>query len=177
MMKKSRSIRLVLLGGAGMALAACSQEDLPKESKFFSGTSECAAEFGATECSEAKAASEKVHAAEAPKFARKEECEAQFGAENCETKQASNGSSIFMPMMMGYMMGSMMSGNRFSQPVYRGPGNSAVMPSGNKLLNVGNFSRSGSVGASAFQPARQVTQVSRGGFGDTAARNHSSSGG
>ena len=176
-MKKSRSIRLVLLGGAGMALAACGEEGLPEGSKFFSSASECAAEFGATECNDAKTASEKVHAADAPKFARKEECETEFGAGNCETKQASSGGSIFMPMMMGYMMGSMMSGNRFSQPVYRGPGNSAVMPSGNKLLNVGNFSRAGGVGASTFQPARQVTQVSRGGFGDTAARNHSSSGG
>lgn len=176
-MKKSRSIRLVLLGSAGMALAACAQDELPKDSKFFSGTSECEAQFSATECADAKLASEKVHAAEAPKFARKDECEAQFGAENCETKQASNGGSIFMPMMMGYMMGSMMSGNRFSQPVYRGPGNSAVMPSGNKLLNVGSFSRGGSVGASAFQPARQVTQVSRGGFGGTAARYNSGSGG
>lgn len=160
-----------------MALAACGDEGLPKDSKFFSSASECSAEFGAKDCADAKAASERAHAAQAPKFARKEECETEFGAGNCETKQASNGGSIFMPLMMGYMMGSMMNGNRFSQPVYRGPGNTAVMPSGNKLLNVGNFSRTAGAGPQAFQPARQVTQVSRGGFGDTAARNHSSSGG
>ena len=175
-MKRSRSIRLVLLGGASMTLAACGDDGPPKDAQFFSSVSECAAIYGEAECASAKAESEQKFASEAPQFTRKEECEAEFGAGNCETQQASGGSGIFMPMLMGYMMGSALSGgNRFAQPVYRGANGSAVMPSGGKFFNVGNFARSGT-GASAFRPAGQVSQVARGGFGQTASGYRSTAG-
>ena len=81
--------------------------------------------------------------AEAPRFGRKQQCEQEFGAGNCESRQEAGGGSFFMPMMMGYMMGNMMGGNRFSQPVYRGPGNTAVMPSGGRLLECRTFRQRG----------------------------------
>ena len=74
----------------------------------------------------------------------------------------------------GYWVGNMLGGNRYSQPVYRGPGNAAVMPSGGRLLNVGRFDGGGA--RSAFRPATQVGDVTRGGFGST-ARNYNSVGG
>lgn len=183
-MKKSRSIRLVLLGGATMMLAACGEDDqVPKDAKFFSDVKDCAAVYSEATCLDAKTQSEKDYLAQAPRFSRKEECEKEFGAGNCETPQAtgtasSGGSSFFMPMMMGYMLGNMMGGNnnRFNAPVYRGVDNTAVMPRNGKFSNVGSFAGTGASSAKAFRPAAQVTSVSRSGFGSTAASYRSSSG-
>ncbi len=167
-MKKSRSVQLVLLGSASAALAACDDGGaLPATAQFYPSVNECIAEQGAATCQEAKTVADRTQAVEAPRFSRKEECEQQFGVGNCETREA-GGYSFFMPMMMGYMMGNMMGGGRFSQPVYRGPNSTAVMPSGGRLLNVGRFDNLGA-GRPAFRPATQITPVSRGGFGSTAA--------
>lgn len=180
-MKKTRSIRLVLLGGATMMLAACGEDDqLPKDAKFFSDVKDCAAVYSGSACLDAKTQSEKDYLAQAPRFSRKEECEKEFGAGNCETPASANagGSGFFMPMMMGYMLGNMMGGNnnRFNAPVYRGVDNTAVMPRNGKFLNVGSFAGAGVRSAAAFRPAAQVAPVSRSGFGSTAASYRSSSG-
>jgi len=166
-MKKSRAVKLVLLGGAGIALAACSDDAPPNDAKFFSDAQECAAVYDAQACQEAQVASQKISDEEAPRYARKEECEAEFGVGNCESRQtASGGGGIFMPLMMGYMIGNMMNNNRFNQPVYRGPNNEAVMPKNGRLFNVGNFG-AGAGKATGFQRAAAVTPIKRGGFGAT----------
>lgn len=175
-MKKSRSIRLVLLGSASIALAACGEDGPPQDAKFFSNVQECSSVYSDASCREAEAQAQQALLQEAPRFSRKEECEAEFGVGNCETKEsASGGGSFFMPLLMGYMMGNMLGGNRFSQPVFRGPNNSAVMPNRGKLFNVGNFAGT-AAGSSAFRPAAQATQVARGGFGSTATAYRSTSG-
>jgi uncharacterized protein YgiB involved in biofilm formation len=168
-MKKSRSIRLVLLGSASLALASCG-EDFPQDAKFFTDAKDCSAIYSDESCRQAETQAKQALATEAPQYSRKEECEAEFGPGNCESKQsASGGGSIFMPLLMGYMMGNMMSGgNRFSQPVFRGPNNSAVVPNRGQLFNVGNFSRA-DAGAGSFRPAATATPVTRGGFGSTAS--------
>ncbi len=174
-MKKSRSVQLVLLGSASAALAACDQGgELPTTAQFYPTVNECIADHGAPTCEDAKAAADRTQTAEAPRFNQQQACEQEYGVGNCETRQAAGG-SFFMPMMMGYMMGNMMGGNRFSQPVYRGPNNTAVMPGRGGLLNVGRFDNLGA-GRAAFRPAAQITPVSRGGFGSTAA-NYRSFGG
>ncbi len=173
-MKKSRSIRLVLLGGASLALAACG-EDLPPDAKFFTDAAECSVAFGDQACRKAEAEAQQKLVAEAPRFSRKEECEAEFGPGNCETRQeAGGGGSFFMPLLMGYMMGNMLGGNRFSQPVFRGPNNTAVMPNKGQMFNVGSFGSA--AGRTGFQAASAVTPVSRGGFGSTAQAYRSTSG-
>lgn len=170
-MKKSKSIRLALLGSTGFALVAC-DEAPPTDARFYANVDECRAIHGKASCEQAFTQSEATHAAEAPQFNRKEECEAEFGAGNCETKTASTSGggmgSFFMPAMMGYMMG-----NAFSQPVYRGPDNSATTRSGGNTYKVGSFAGNGR--ASAFQ-ASPVTQVARGGFGGRAAAYRTSAG-
>lgn len=177
-MKKSRSIRLVLLGGASAALVACDEGSaLPRDAQFYQTVNECAADHGVTPCEDAKANADRTQIAEAPRFGQKQQCEQEFGAGNCESRQEAGGGSFFMPLMMGYMMGNMLGGNRFSQPVYRGPANTAVMPNGGRLLNVGRFDGPGGLSnRAAFRPAAQATEVSRGGFGST-ARNYSGTSG
>lgn len=162
-MKRSKAIRLVLLGGAGCALAACDQAP-PPDARFFADARACAEVYDEAACQKAFAESKASFAAEAPRFSRKEECEAEFGAGNCETRQSGMG-SFFMPMMMGYMLGS-----AFRQPVYRGPDGTAMTRSGNSTYAVGRFSGAGGRGA-AFQPT-QITQVQRGGFGTTTSSSY-----
>ena len=89
-MKKSRSIRLVLLGSASFALAACGDDGPPKDARFFSNLQECSAVYDTTQCLDAQKQAEQTFAAEAPKFTRKEQCETEFGAGNCETRQTAD---------------------------------------------------------------------------------------
>ncbi len=166
-MKKSKAIRLVLLGSTGLTLAACGQSP-PSDAKFFSKVEDCIPVKGESACRESLAKSEQDFVAEAPRFNRQEECEADFGAGNCETRRTGSG-SFFMPMMMGYMMG-----NRFNRPVYRGPNNGAMVQTGGKFFNVGTFAGAGR--AASFQGSR-FTQVQRGGFGRTATAHRGSAGG
>jgi len=174
-MKKSKAIRLVLLGGTSLALAGC-DDSPPSDAKFFSSLQECTAHYSEAQCKDAVKAAEDQHVAEAPKFAKKEECEAQFGAGHCEdrTMRTEGGGmgSFFMPMMMGYMMGNMM-GNVFRGPVYRDSRNTAFTTTPNgKQYNVGTFSGDR---ATSFNKGA-ITQAQRGGFGSTATAFRSSSG-
>ena len=170
-MKKSKSIRLALLGSTSFALVAC-DEAPPTDARFYANVDECAAIHGKASCEDAFKTSQATFAAEAPQYTKKEECEAEFGAGNCETQTtATSGGgmgSFFMPMMMGYMMG-----NAFSRPVYRGPDNSATMRSGGKTYNVGAFAGNGR--AAAFRSA-PVSEVARGGLGNRAAAYRTSAG-
>lgn len=168
MKKKSAAVKLVLLGSAGVVAAGCDGAP-PDDAKFFSSAKDCSAIHGDAACQDAQKKSEAIHLAEAPKFARKEACEAEFGAGNCETRQSSSG-SVFLPLMMGYMLGK-----SFNQPVYRGPDGGAVAKSGGKFFNIGSFSGAGN--AAAFKPAPAMTPIQRGGFGKTATAYRTSSGG
>ncbi len=174
-MRKSKAIRLMLLGSTGFALAACDDRP-PADARFYRTAEDCVAVHDKATCDQMVADGRAAYAKEAPRYTRKEECEAEFGAGNCEARtadasqaqqapqegaQASSGGSIFMPLLMGYMLG-----NAFNRPVYRGPDNSAVMRSGGSFYNVGKFAGVGR--AAAFQPA-PITKVARGGFGRTAS--------
>jgi uncharacterized protein YgiB involved in biofilm formation len=180
-MKKSHAIRLVLLGSAGVALAACDNGvTLPRDAQFYASANECAADHGVQPCEDAKAEADKAQVAEAPRFNQKQQCEQEYGVGNCEARQeSSGGGSFFMPMMMGYMMGNMLGGRSFSQPVYRGPDNTAVIPNGGRPVNVGRFDNltGGSGNRAAFRPAAQVAEVSRGGFGSTSRSFSGTAGG
>jgi uncharacterized protein YgiB involved in biofilm formation len=167
-MKKSKAIRLVLLGSTGLTLAACDQSP-PSDATFFSKVEDCIAVKNESTCRDGFAKSEEAFVAEAPRFTRKEQCEAEFGAGNCETRETRAGTgSFFMPMMMGYMLG-----NAFNRPVYRGPNNSAMMQTGGRFFNVGTFAGAGRT--APFQRA-QFTPVQRGGFGSTATAHRTSAG-
>jgi uncharacterized protein YgiB involved in biofilm formation len=167
-MKKSRAIRLVLLGSTGLTLAACTQKP-PSDATFFAKVEDCIPVKGEAACQAAFLKSESSSwDADAPRFTQKEQCEAEFGAGNCETRQPRTGGSFFMPMIMGHMMGS-----SFNRPVYRGPNNSALVNTGGKYFNVGSFAGTGQ--SASFQRGR-FTPVQRGGFGSTAASHRTSAG-
>ena len=182
-MKRSRSIRLALLGTAGlMSLTACEQADDPlKTGEFFANAQACEAAQNPQECKASYAQAQEEHVKTAPKFTSREQCEAEFGAANCvqtpgqaapgQTAQAGGG-SWFMPAMLGFMMGRMMGGGMGAMgaaPVYRDANNTAY--TGRQPLGRIDPARmlppqrvAGTAGAPSYGMARSG-EASRGGFG------------
>lgn len=125
-MKRSRSIRLVLLGSASaLSLAACDEAKDPlAEGSFFRDPVECTRTIDRATCEQAYAEARTEHLRSAPAFATREACEQAHGAANCgwqetnpspdqvrEPRQgaAPSAGGWFMPLMMGYMMGNVLS--------------------------------------------------------------------
>lgn len=173
-MKRSQSIRLVLLGSAGLlALSGCDQGPDPlARNDFFQSEQQCASVANPDACRQALADARAEHQRTAPAFTSREACEARFGAESCtETTQpplpaqlqdqpggqqtAQSGGSWFLPVMLGYMMGRTTSGFT-SQPVYRDANNTVY--SGRQAL-----------GQTRIMPPPKAapSSVARGGFGRT----------
>lgn len=169
-MKRSSSIALVMIGTSAIALSACDDNDV--EAEIYSSLGECVqqSEMTDSDCRHGYLDARRQHADVAPKFASKQECEAAFGAGNCESApQQSSGGSLFMPLMMGYMLGSMTSaGHVTPQPLYRTAGD----PQTFRTADNKSVGRSTGVvrvaSAAASQPSTKTTTVSRGGFGSTA---------
>lgn len=202
-MRKSRMIRLALLGSVGLVgLAACDNNDPLAGHDVIRDQKECSSKPDPDACRTALADARAQHLQSAPRFANREECEAQFGVNNCGTPnqiltgandafssaqpssgdpsqpapqtgqqaQASSGGGIFMPMLMGYMLGRTLGGGGpwNAQPLYRDPSNTAY--SGGRPL--------GQLSANRFPdaPAASPNSVSRGGFGRTGSAVSSSAG-
>ncbi|QFU08304.1 hypothetical protein PARPLA_02902 [Rhodobacteraceae bacterium THAF1] len=176
--KRSRTARVVLLGSAAFGLAACQPEERV-EAEVFPTVEECQAvaglgdnDFTAEDCAQGFAEAEAVHRESAPRYADQDVCEEQHGGE-CIVEQRTDGTSIFLPLLAGYMIGNMLGGRGMAaQPLYRtGAGNYST-PGGRTTL-------SGLRGSTQVRPAsfaanpstrtaaplsRQAVQ-SRGGFG------------
>ena len=173
---------LVLAGTATLALAAC--EDDRVDAQSFPDLESCVAAskenglwFTEDDCRKNFAAAEQEHLETAPRYESKELCEKEHGAGQCEgdpTAQNSGGGFSFMPLLVGYMMGSMLSrgGGIFSQPMVRTASGGYSTPKGDQTF--ASNRGTGKVAASTFQrapstigkPPMTASQVSqRGGFG------------
>jgi uncharacterized protein YgiB involved in biofilm formation len=189
-MRRSRSIRLVLLGSVGaLTLTACDEGDRLADGQFITDASQCEVAFDPKECREALAVARAEHVRTAPSFASRSECEAKFGAGNCATRSevagnaspessggvttprasttaSSEGGGFFMPLLMGYMLGRSM-GGAAAQPLYRDASNTAY--SGGK--NVGTVDKA--VARAPAAGTRLGQPVARGGFGNEGAQRSS----
>ncbi|WBU62911.1 DUF1190 domain-containing protein [Paracoccus aerodenitrificans] len=181
--KRSRHVALFLAGTAVLGLAACEEEKT--DAAAFPDLESCVAEaqqgslfFTEEDCRTQFAQAEQTHLETAPRYDSKELCEQEHGAGNCEGDPAaqnqSSGGSIFMPMLMGYMIGSMLGGGRgvMSQPMVGTSRGGYATPDGKQTFanNRGTGRVAGSaftkgpatIGKAPMTPA-QVSQ--RGGFG------------
>ncbi|MFV0409204.1 MAG: DUF1190 domain-containing protein [Paracoccus sp. (in: a-proteobacteria)] len=181
--KRSRHVALFLAGTAVLTLAACEEEKT--DAAAFPDLQSCLSEaqggslfFTEEDCRTQFAAAEANHLETAPRYDSKQLCEQEHGAGNCETdptaQNQSGGSSIFMPMLMGYMIGSMLGGRGgvFSQPMVKTANGGYSTPAGNQTF--ASNKGTGKVAGSTFNKApatmgkapmtsAQVSQ--RGGFG------------
>jgi uncharacterized protein YgiB involved in biofilm formation len=168
-MKRSRSIALVMMGAGSIVLTACDEPQV--DANVFRDVEQCIDQPGASRaaCEEAYGVAAAQHAAVAPKYVDKADCEADFGAGQCETAPYSTreGGSVFMPLMMGYMMGSMLGGGRGfgAQPLYRSADSPGTYRTADNR-SVGTATGATKVAQSATaRPTAKTSTVSRGGFG------------
>lgn len=121
-MKRSSRVALVMLASvSGLAVSGC--EPVPEAKTDAGGTftskAECVAVYDQNTCDAAEKLARSEHLKNAPKTTR-EKCIAEYGADMCRPASEYGGSNdVWMPLMMGYMMGSM---NSTPAPLYYGPG-------------------------------------------------------
>ncbi|MEI4488278.1 DUF1190 domain-containing protein [Frigidibacter sp. MR17.14] len=183
--KRSRAVALSILGATAFALAGCRDDTV--EAEAFPDLASCKAAAAAggvissSDCETAFAEAQALHAESAPRYDSQELCEQEHGEGACGSEvQATGGGagSIFMPMIAGYLIGSMLGGNRgmaASQPLYRTSDGRFTNAAGTTAYN--SNSGKGQMASSQFarpaatagKPAMtKATVASRGGFGATA---------
>ncbi|MFH5773694.1 DUF1190 domain-containing protein [Paracoccus sp. NGMCC 1.201697] len=191
--KRSRHVALVLAGTATLALAGCKEDQVDAQS--FPDLESCVAAskensmwFTEDDCRKNFAAAQKEFAETAPRYASKELCEQEHGEGNCgddPAAQQSGGGFSFMPLLVGYMMGSMLSrgGGIFSQPMVRTADGRYATPKGDQTF--ASNRGTGKVPSQTFQrapttlgkPPMSATEVrQRGGFGAARTAQPSSGG-
>ena len=174
-MKSWKSLPAILTMSVSLiALTAC--EEPKVDASIFKSIEQCKGDPLTTDdqCESSFKEAQSQHASVAPKYATKEDCQADFGAEKCEVApyKTSSGGSVFMPLMAGYMMGSLLGGrgSRMSQPLYR----SSKSPNSFRTAenrNVGAKTGRTSVAKSATsRPSFKSSTRSRGGFGSSGRR-------
>jgi uncharacterized protein YgiB involved in biofilm formation len=188
-MKRSRSIRLVLLSSTGLLLlAGCDQADPLARNDFFESEQQCAQSNDVSACRQAFMDARQQHAQTAPAFGSREACEAKFGLENCaetaqrpsqeqiqpgeQTTAQSGGGSWFMPIMLGYLMGRTMGGGAAFTPPAAGsaappPGAATTRPVYRDVNNTVYSGRESLGRTNVVAPPRPSPTVARGGFGRT----------
>lgn len=176
-MKRSHSIALVMMGASTIALTAC--EDSRVDAAIYKNWIECSNAPGSNhaQCKEEYKIAKEEHAVVAPKYADKAACEAEFGLGNCETAADPSGGrrSVFMPLMMGYMMGKMVGGpgGVFTQPLYRSAGDPNTYRTADDRSVGKTTGRTTVSKAAAGRPTAKANTVARGGFG-SGARSYGS---
>jgi len=182
-MKRSKKAALVLMVPAATFLfTGCGEER--EQAMVYTDVKGCvqSSMSSAEQCQADFQTAAALHPQVAPKYLSKDECETDFGAGKCETapQQTTSGGSVFMPLMMGYMAGQMMSrgagaqnlrgaerSNIATQPLYKsGDDRSTFRTATNAPVAKG-------IGPISLRPSQVKPQmgqvVRRGGFGQQAA--------
>ena len=174
-MKSWSSRSAVLMMSVSLiALTAC--EEPKVDASIYESLDQCKRDPLNTsdQCDASFKEAQSQHAAVSPKYATAEDCQADFGTDKCEVApyKTSSGGSVFMPLMAGYMMGSLLGGrgSMMSQPLYR----SAQSPNSFRTAenrNVGSKTGRTKVASSATsRPTFKSSTRSRGGFGSSGRR-------
>ena len=174
-MKRWNSISVVgLMGVSAIALTAC--EEPKVDAAIFDNLQQCIDDRGipSDQCEQSYREARTQHAAVAPKYSSELDCQADFGVGKCEQApyRTSSGGSVFMPLMMGYMMGSFIGGRRtmMSQPLYRSADNPKSFRTADNR-NVGSTTgRTRVAGSATRRPSFKSSTLSRGGFGASGRR-------
>lgn len=203
-MKRSKKTALCLMVPVTtLMLAGCGEER--EQAMVFSSVNECESSslVAPDQCRADFAEAAALHPQVAPKYVSKEACETDFGAASCEPapmpegqqQQASSG-GMFMPLMMGYLAGRMLSGGQAQAGQAPAAGNSPAAANKTNVANQplyksrddrGTFRTASNapvakgIGPISLRPSQvkpKVGQlVNRGGFGSQAAMRASNTAG
>ena len=171
-MKRSRHVALLAMGASALVLTACGESETP--AGVYTSVDQCMADkqFTEAECKKAFETAQEEHKKVAPKYASKSECEADFGVGKCEESpyRTSSGTSTFMPLLVGYMLGRSFA---TPQPLYRQPGDSTFRTGDNRPVTTKTGMQS--VPQSATTSQFKSSTITRGGFGKSGSIYGSSS--
>ena len=180
-MKPWNSISVVMLMGvSAIALSAC--EEPKVEAAVFESLQQCIDEpsLSREQCEQSYGEASSRHVAVAPKYNSEADSQADFGAGKCEQApyRTTSGGSIFMPLMMGYMMGSFIGGRSsvISQPLYRSADNPKAYRTADNRKVGSATGRTQVAKSAASRPSVKSRTLSRGGFGARGARFRSAAG-
>ncbi|MGX8941008.1 DUF1190 family protein [Symbiopectobacterium sp. Eva_TO] len=187
-----RSYRLAPVAvaiSAAFILAGCEQTD--ETVSMYQNADDCSAANPSMSAQCITAYNNALKEAEktAPKYASKEDCVAEFGEAQCTPVPAQAGtaaqptqtSSSWMPLMAGYMMGRMMSGDAgfAQQPLFSSrspasPANGQFVDASGKSYGAATSGRTVTVPKTALAPKPATTNtITRGGFGESVAKQTS----
>lgn len=183
MRRRSKKVALSIVGATAFTLAGCAEEQI--DAQAYPDLPSCVAAansgglFSVEECRTAVAEAQTLHVEAAPRYDSLTVCEEQHGAGACGSEEAvaeGGSSGIFMPLLAGYLMGSMMGrgmgGMAASQPMYRTANGRFTNATGTSVfggnsgqakLNAGQFARPPATQGRA--PMTRAMAASRGGFG------------
>ncbi|MCV2886068.1 DUF1190 domain-containing protein [Aestuariibacter sp. AA17] len=171
-MRKQFTPRPLALGVASLFLAACS--DNREDVIIYKTLEDCTDDNPNRVQACTLAYEEALEEARktGPKYANMQTCEYDFGPRQCEYVD-NNGGSFFMPLMAGYMLGNLLSPNRYySQPLFTSY--SPYSPYRYRYImadgyDIGDLSKKRTkVKPGAFKPKPEIKKtMSRGGFGST----------
>ena len=162
------------MGVSLLALTAC--EEPKVEAAIFENVQQCISNGDATpeQCEQNFREAKTQHAAVAPKYASLSDCQSDFGAEKCEQApyRTSSGGSVFMPLMAGYMMGSLLGGGRrmAPQPLYRQASSPGTFRTADNRSISNKTGRSKVARSATSRPSVKTQTRSRGGFGASGRR-------
>ncbi len=167
-MKRSRTLTLALMSATALTLAAC---DNPEEVAVFENAQQCATQdgFDIKACEANMKQAQEEHVRVAPKYTSVADCEADFGEGQCEDapQKTASGGSVFMPLMMGYMMAGRSAGIA-TQPLYRSKDDPKNFRTGDNQKVSGKTGISKVSGQVARAPSTKTSTIRRGGFGSAA---------
>lgn len=184
---KMRTITIGLATASAFALAGCQEEQtnvMTFDSLESCGSAALDASSGISydECRKAFYDAEAQHRESAPRYDAMALCEEQHGEDACVAEQRGDGTSVFLPLFMGYMLGKTLakddrdrssSATVFASPIYRTAAGGYTNINGSSYFTSNNGVKT-SAGISAFSkapstvtaaPMSRTTISSRGGFG------------
>lgn len=177
--KRSQSIALVMMGVSAIVLSACEEKQV--DAMVYENLQQCINDpmMQRDQCEANFAAAQAQHTKVSPKYTSRADCEADFGANQCEDApgyRTREGGSIFMPVMMGYMMGSMLGGRGVaSQPLYRSTDDPKNYRTADNRKVGGQTGATKVAQSAARSPSVKTSTVRRGGFG-ARARSYGATG-
>lgn len=172
-MKRSKTLTIALMGATALALTAC---DDPQEAAVFESVEQCTRQdgFDRETCESTFREAQAAHVSVSPKYTDAADCEADFGEGQCQTApmRTTSGGSVFMPMMMGYMIGNMMAGGSrvATQPLYRAGNDASAFRTADNQKVATRTGLNTVPAAAAKAPSVKTATVARGGFGAGAGR-------
>jgi len=175
-MRRKNTFQFAFLGAVVLSIVACGEVE--EDVLVYESVEACvtAGEQDAAVCRAEFAKAQKLHNEVAPSYNAAGDCYSDFGYNRCNQYRRSNGTSVWLPFMMGYMLAPRGRTSIVStQPLYRTTSNpNRYYTAG--AGQVGTVSSNGrsQVGKSQTRPPVRSRTVARGGFG---ARARSGMGG